>query len=119
MAEHSAIPISHWCRVADLAVGRLQDKAQLVRKASLKLIVSMLAKNPFGPVLDIPLFGETLRVYTRRLERIEAEAAAAEIGPAWELKELSFSEGQAFLTQAPQDALEGVFHSSPLFLFTS
>lgn len=108
MAEASAIPMSHWCLVADGAVARLRDKGLLVRKVALKLLVAMLAKNPFGPFLDEACFAETLRVYERRLAKVDGTQDGDEAGgPAWDLGDLSLSEEQQLLTQDESAMVEG------------
>jgi condensin complex subunit 1 len=71
MAEQKAIPLSHWLIVCDLAIGRLNDKGGLVRKAAMNLIGTMLGFNPFAPELPTAAFAESLREYEAKLKEME------------------------------------------------
>ena len=68
MAEKKAIPLSHWLVVADLGIGRLNDKAALVRKAAMGLLATMLGFNPFAPQLPSAAFAESLKNYEAKLK---------------------------------------------------
>ena len=67
MAEKKAVPLSHWLVVADLAIGRLNDKAALVRKAAMNLLATMLGFNPFAPQLPSTAFAQSLKEYEAKL----------------------------------------------------
>lgn len=67
MAEAKAIPLSHWLIVTDLAIGRLNDKGALVRKAAMGLLASLLGYNPFAPQLPSTTFAESLKDYEAKL----------------------------------------------------
>jgi len=67
MAEAKAIPLSHWLVVTDLAIGRLNDKGALVRKAAMGLVASLLGFNPFAPQLPSAAFAESLKDYEAKL----------------------------------------------------
>ena len=67
MAEKKA-PLSHWLGVADLGIGRLGDKAALVRKAAMNLLATMLGFNPFAPTLPSAAFADSLAEYEAKLE---------------------------------------------------
>ncbi|KAK9823736.1 hypothetical protein WJX72_005030 [[Myrmecia] bisecta] len=89
LAEKSAIPISHLVLVMELAVGRLEDKAALVRKAALQLIVALLLHQPFGPSLPIHRFTASLEDLKRNLPEQEPHAAGeadanADAAMAWD-----------------------------------
>ena len=55
------IPIGHWNHVAKLAVGRLNDKSSLVRKAAMQLLGTLMQFNPFAPELPSAAFATTLQ----------------------------------------------------------
>ena len=71
------IPIGHWNHVAKLAVGRLNDKSSLVRKAAMQLLGTLMQFNPFAPELPSAAFATTLQDYTERLKAMEADAKEA------------------------------------------
>ncbi|KAK9836505.1 hypothetical protein WJX74_001907 [Apatococcus lobatus] len=82
LAEHAKIPISHWVPVAELGIGRLDDKSALVRKAALQLMGAMTAANPFGPFLNLNAFKGSLEEQRQKLqEKLPACAASASEGP--------------------------------------
>ncbi|TMW67725.1 hypothetical protein Poli38472_007397 [Pythium oligandrum] len=47
LVENGAVPIGSLMKVMGLAVGRLQDKAAIVRRQSIALLTLLLDKNPF------------------------------------------------------------------------
>jgi len=76
MAEAKAIPLSHWLVVTDLAIGRLNDKGALVRKAAMGLVASLLGFNPFAPQLPSAAFAESLKDYEAKLAAMTPLASA-------------------------------------------
>lgn len=48
-----AIPLSYLTKVLGEAVGRLEDKSSLVRRAAMQLIKSALESNPYSPKLSL------------------------------------------------------------------
>ena len=96
MAEKKAIPLSHWLVVADLGIGRLGDKAALVRKAAMNLLATMLGFNPFAPTLPSAAFADSLAEYEAKL--------AAMAPPKNDEEE---SETDAFEKQMPETIEEG------------
>ncbi len=42
LCQHKAIPIGYWNYICEIAMGRLEDKAALVRKSALQLLSTML-----------------------------------------------------------------------------
>mmetsp|Transcript_17259 Transcript_17259/g.41204 ORF Transcript_17259/g.41204 Transcript_17259/m.41204 type:complete len:1126 (-) Transcript_17259:192-3569(-) len=67
LAQRARIPMSHWLVVAQLAAGRLRDKASAVRKAAMQLLQAMLKYNPFGATLVSERYRATLRDAEARL----------------------------------------------------
>ena len=111
MAEKKAIPLSHWLVVADLGIGRLHDKAALVRKAAMNLLATMLGFNPFAPRLPSSAFADSLREYEAKLklmappepeEKEEEEDAEKKVEPIEEGDEEDAEEKP--LTEADDDA---------------
>ena len=96
MAEKKAIPLSHWLVVADLGIGRLGDKAALVRKAAMNLLATMLGFNPFAPTLPSAAFADSLAEYEAKL--------LAMAPPVTDEEE---SETDAFEKQMPETIEEG------------
>ncbi|WCJ33357.1 Condensin-1 complex subunit CAP-D2 [Euphorbia peplus] len=82
LCEENSIPIGLWNEVAAVAAGRLEDKAALVRKAALNLLIVMLQHNPFGPQLRIASFEATLEQYKKKLNELEPDETAAAQGVA-------------------------------------
>ena len=78
MAEKKAVPLSHWLVVADLAIGRLNDKAALVRKAAMNLLATMLGFNPFAPQLPSAAFAQSLKEYEAKLAAMQPPEPAEE-----------------------------------------
>ena len=78
MAEKKAVPLSHWLVVADLAIGRLNDKAALVRKAAMNLLATMLGFNPFAPQLPSTAFAQSLKEYEAKLAAMKPPEPAEE-----------------------------------------
>ena len=76
MAEAKAIPLSHWLVVTDLAIGRLNDKGALVRKAAMGLVAALLGFNPFAPQLPSAAFAESLKDYEAKLAAMMPPPAA-------------------------------------------
>ncbi|XP_031473605.1 condensin-1 complex subunit CAP-D2 [Nymphaea colorata] len=70
LCEEHAVPIGLWNEVAEVAVGRLEDKSALVRKSALNLLITMLQHNPFGPQLRTASFEGTLEKYKKRLQEL-------------------------------------------------
>lgn len=56
LAENKAITKSFWQQVTTEAVGRLQDKAAIVRKCAIQLLSNLLVFNPFGSDLKLTQF---------------------------------------------------------------
>ncbi|KAL3693566.1 hypothetical protein R1sor_007217 [Riccia sorocarpa] len=75
--EH-AVPIGHWNLVSDLAAGRLEDNAAVVRKGALQLLGTLLEYNPFGPHLRIAAFEATYEKYKEKLRTMEPTKDAGE-----------------------------------------
>lgn len=61
LLEKEVVPIGHWITVTDVALGRLADKASLVRRGALKLVQALLDHNPFGHSLQTAFFKGALR----------------------------------------------------------
>ena len=78
MAEKKAVPLSHWLVVADLAIGRLNDKAALVRKAAMNLLATMLGFNPCAPQLPSTAFAQSLKEYEAKLAAMKPPEPAEE-----------------------------------------
>ncbi|KAH8279002.1 hypothetical protein KR018_012246 [Drosophila ironensis] len=53
LKEQHAIPLTYLTNVLKEAVGRLEDKSSLVRKAAMQLIKSTLESNPYSPKLSL------------------------------------------------------------------
>lgn len=49
-------------------IGRLEDKAALVRKAAIQMLMSLLHCNPFGPSLPEDRYSASLDHFKRRLQ---------------------------------------------------
>ncbi|KAL2633859.1 hypothetical protein R1flu_005338 [Riccia fluitans] len=73
--EH-AVSIGHWNLVSDLAAGRLEDNAAIVRKGALQLLGTLLEYNPFGPQLRTAAFEATYEKYKENLRTMEPQDAA-------------------------------------------
>ncbi|KAJ7519949.1 hypothetical protein O6H91_20G060900 [Diphasiastrum complanatum] len=74
LCEEHAVSIGLWNQVADLAAGRLADKAALVRKSALQLLGTLLQYNPFGPQLRTGAFEATLDKYKQQLQIMSPSA---------------------------------------------
>ncbi|KAK9839654.1 hypothetical protein WJX81_003584 [Elliptochloris bilobata] len=68
LVSANALPLGHYLCVTRLAIGRLEDKSSLVRKAALQLLGELLASNPFGPRLPEADFAASLAEYKARLQ---------------------------------------------------
>lgn len=77
LCEAEALPLGHWQAVTDLAVGRLADKASVVRRVAMQLLGTLLTYNPFGPALPVSSLEGSLEQYATRLEAEEAKLAEA------------------------------------------
>ncbi|XP_036674153.3 condensin complex subunit 1 [Drosophila suzukii] len=53
LKEQHAIPLNFLTRVLDEAIGRLEDKSSLVRRAAMQLIKSALESNPYSSKLSL------------------------------------------------------------------
>ncbi|XP_024390641.1 condensin-1 complex subunit CAP-D2 isoform X6 [Physcomitrium patens] len=70
LCVESAISIGHWNSVVQVAVGRLEDKAAIVRKSALQLLTTLLQFNPFGPSLRISQFEYTIQQFKEKLKEM-------------------------------------------------
>ena len=77
LCQHKAIPIGYWNYIAEIAIGRLEDKAALVRKSAMHLLSTMLQYNPFAPCLPVQKFEASLQEYQQKLEQAEQEKGPA------------------------------------------
>ncbi|KAL0043109.1 hypothetical protein WJX79_009421 [Trebouxia sp. C0005] len=80
LAEKMAVPLGHWVCVTQIAVGRLEDKAAIVRKCALQLLSKLLSFNPFGRYLPLDQMTASLKEYQAKLQvlqpaQIEADPA--------------------------------------------
>ena len=75
LCEAEALPIGHWQLVTEMAIGRLSDKASVVRRAAMQLVGTLLTYNPFGPSLPVESLEGSLQSYAERLEAEEAKIA--------------------------------------------
>ena len=76
LADKGALPLGHWDAVTRVAIGRLDDKAALVRRGALALLASLMLYNPFGPALPRARFDASLAEYEERLAAADARARA-------------------------------------------
>lgn len=74
LCEEHAVSIGLWNQVADMAAGRLEDKAAIVRKSALQLLATLLQYNPFGPQLRTAAFEATLEKYKAQLESMSSQS---------------------------------------------
>lgn len=74
LCEEHAVSIGLWNQVADMAAGRLEDKAAIVRKSALQLLATLLQYNPFGPQLRTASFEATLEKYKTQLESMSSQS---------------------------------------------
>ncbi|KAI5084153.1 hypothetical protein GOP47_0000322 [Adiantum capillus-veneris] len=74
LCEEHALSIGLWNQVADMASGRLEDKAAIVRKSALQLLATLLQYNPFGPQLRTAAFEATLEKYKTQLESMSSQS---------------------------------------------
>lgn len=88
-------------RAASLGLGRLIDKAALVRKASLQFLCTVIQNNPFGPSLNGPELIELRDELRMRLESRQAELP--ESGAA----HVASEEATVSATMEDADALAG------------
>ncbi|KAL0030288.1 hypothetical protein WJX77_007662 [Trebouxia sp. C0004] len=68
LAEKMAVPLGHWVCVTQIAVGRLEDKAAIVRKCALQLLSKLLSFNPFGRYLPLDQMTASLKEYQAKLQ---------------------------------------------------
>jgi condensin complex subunit 1 len=68
LCEEGAIPLPHLLVVTELAVGRLKDKASVVRKSAMQLLFTLVTMNPFGAALPSAQLAATLEQYSAKLE---------------------------------------------------
>ena len=73
LCQHKAIPIGYWNYIAEIAIGRLEDKTALVRKSALQLLSTMLQYNPFAPCLPVAKFELSLQEYQEKLSAAKKE----------------------------------------------
>ncbi|CAG9466088.1 unnamed protein product [Pedinophyceae sp. YPF-701] len=83
LADRQAVPISHWNAVAELVVGRLEDKSSLVRKAALGTLMTMLLMNPFGKTLPLSSLESSLADFKAQLERVSPQRSDETADPVW------------------------------------
>ncbi|XP_074306747.1 condensin-1 complex subunit CAP-D2 isoform X2 [Silene latifolia] len=76
LCEEHLVSIGLWNELAAVAAGRLEDKATIVRKAALNLLIVMLQHNPFGPQLRVASFEATLDQYKKKLNSFQPEVQA-------------------------------------------
>ncbi|KAH9608195.1 hypothetical protein KSS87_015780 [Heliosperma pusillum] len=76
LCEEHFVSIGLWNEMAAVAAGRLEDKATIVRKAALNLLIVMLQHNPFGPQLRVASFEATLDQYKKKLSSFQPEVQA-------------------------------------------
>nr|ATG70746.1 binding [Hesperocyparis bakeri] len=67
LCEEHSVSIGLWNQVSEIAAGRLEDKAAMVRKSALNLLSTLLQYNPFGPQLRTATFEATLEKYKQKL----------------------------------------------------
>jgi condensin complex subunit 1 len=73
LCQNKAIPIGYWNYITEIAIGRLEDKAALVRKSALQLLATMLQYNPFAPCLPVRKFELSLQEYQEKLQGAREE----------------------------------------------
>ena len=71
-----AVPLKMQQPIAEAATGRLEDKANLVRKNATQLLTTMMQFNPYHPKLSLQFFLEKrkackalLEVWRKKLKR--------------------------------------------------
>ncbi|XP_065857315.1 condensin-1 complex subunit CAP-D2 [Euphorbia lathyris] len=104
--EHS-VPIGLWNEVATVAAGRLEDKAAIVRKAALNLLIVMLQHNPFGPQLRIASFEATLEQYKKKLNELEPDESAPSVGDGLQSDNDTSDEGGEIENLNPVNVAQG------------
>ncbi|CAL8472231.1 g11773 [Coccomyxa elongata] len=77
LAEISCIPLGHWNAVTKLAIGRLEDKSSIVRRAALQLLMALLLFNPFGAQLPEACFAASLAEYKAKLQELDPQPEKA------------------------------------------
>lgn len=73
LCENQCIPLSYVVPVTAAAVGRLNDKTCLVRKNSVRFIISILSRNPFARKLPLLAFLERYQVEKALLDKLSEE----------------------------------------------
>lgn len=73
LCENQCIPLSFVVPVTAAAVGRLNDKTCLVRKNSVRFIISILSRNPFAQKLPLSAFLERLKVEEALFDKLSEE----------------------------------------------
>ncbi|OAE32488.1 hypothetical protein AXG93_3242s1100 [Marchantia polymorpha subsp. ruderalis] len=84
LCKEHAVSIGHWNLVSDLAAGRLEDNAAIVRKSALQLLGTLLEYNPFGPQLRTAAFEATYEKYKEKLGTMDPrrEDESTELDPS-------------------------------------
>ncbi|CAK1551134.1 unnamed protein product [Leptosia nina] len=71
LQKETCVPVVRQHTVMERAIGRLKDKAALVRKAAIQLIKIFLECNPFSAQLKLDILKEQLATETKVLEGLQ------------------------------------------------
>lgn len=109
MKHVDAVPLIWLSRVTKQAVGRLEDKSNLVRKSSIILIRSFLERNPYAAKLSIGELEARYKEKSKQLHELRNKMAeeankADEVNEKWDL---ILAEMQPFINKClEQESIE-------------
>lgn len=99
----SSLGLQKRVQLGSLSIGRLGDKAALVRKAAMNLLATMLGFNPFAPKLPSAAFAESLREYEAKLKAMSPADAERDV----------IEEGDEAAAAAEEEGDDGAAPPSP------
>jgi len=70
LCENNSIPLTYLVRVIEMAVRRFKDKSCFVRRSAVKLVITLLNRNPFAKKLRLAAFVAAYEVERENLKRL-------------------------------------------------
>ncbi|KAE8880597.1 hypothetical protein PF005_g21015 [Phytophthora fragariae] len=115
LCEQGALPLHMLKNVTLMAVGRLQDKAAVVRRHSIHLLSLLLERNPFMGNLDRDFYAKKRDELTEEMKRKRDEViAGAEKEMSEALGEIAIQSEEAAAPSSPQPAVSSEEEASAL-----
>ncbi|KAG6620934.1 putative condensin complex subunit [Phytophthora cinnamomi] len=115
LCEEGALPLHMLKNVTLMAVGRLQDKAAVVRRHSIHLLSLLLERNPFMGNLDRDFYAKKRDELTEEMKRKRDEViAGAEKEMSEALGEIAIQNDDATAPSSPQPVVSSEEHAAAL-----